>query len=292
MQNKMNFKTSHVLIAFFAIIGLITITPAFALELACPDCVGDSIPHAFQSLLDDMPVAVWTDSSIYDHGSTILVNGHVSNIRPATPVTLTVVSPLNNIVSVDQLTIGNDGFFSTTLSTAGNLWKYDGTYTIRVQYGAEPVNDKVLIQLTGGIVIKKPVTPSVTCNSDELAIGAGCIPYTISGATVISASTNTDDNSVIILLDSIEPGTLTVSPSSDVIRGIFMVLVDGEEWDDVEIAGNDVTVMFPAGTSEIEIIGTFVIPEFGTIAGLILAVSIISIIAVTAKTKLNVIPKL
>jgi len=292
MQNKMNFETSHVLIAFFAIIGLIIITPAFALELACPDCEGDSIPHAFQSLLDDMPVAVWTDSSVYDHESTILVNGHVSNIRPATPVTLTVVSPLNNIVSVDQLTIGNDGFFSTTLSTAGNLWKYDGTYTIRVQYGAESVNDKALIQLTGGIVIKKPATPSVTCNSDELAIGAGCIPYTISGATVIRASTNTDDNSVIILLDSIEPGTLTVSPSSDVIRGIFMVLVDGEEWDDVEIAGNDVTVMFPAGTSEIEIIGTFVIPEFGAIAGLILAVSIISIIAVSAKTKLNVIPKL
>jgi len=289
----MSFKTSHVLIAFFAIIGLIAITPAFALEQACPGCVGDVIPHAFESLLDDMPVAVWTDSSIYDHGSTILVNGHVSNVRPATPVTLTVVSPLNNIVSVDQLTIGNDGFFSTTLSTSGNLWKYDGTYTIRVQYGAITVNDKVQIQLTGGIVVKQPViTPSVTCNSDELAIGAGCIPYTISGATVISASTNTDDNSVIILLDSVEPGTLTVSPSSDVIRGIFMVLVDGEEWDDVEMMGNDVTVMFPAGTSEIEIIGTFVIPEFGAIAGLILAVSIISIIAVSAKTKLNVIPKL
>ena len=289
----MNFKTSYVIIAFFATIGLITITPAFAIELACPDCDDrDSIAHAFQGLLDDMPVAVWTDSSTYDHSSTILVNGHVSNIRPATPVTLTVVSPLNNIVTIDQLTIGNDGFFSTSLSTSGNLWKYDGTYSIRVQYGDSPVNDKVLIQLTGGLVIKKPPTPSVTCNSDELAIGAGCIPYTISGATVISARANTDDNSVIILLDSTEPGTLTVSPSSDVIRGIFMVLVDGEEWDDVEMAGNDVTVMFPAGTSEIEIIGTFVIPEFGAIAGLILAVSLISIIAVTAKTKLNVIPKL
>ncbi len=287
----MNFKTSHVLIAFFATIGLITITPAFALEMACPDCEGDTISHAFQSLLDDMPVAVWTDSSIYDHSSTILVNGHVSNVRPATPVTLTVVSPLNNIVSVDQLTIGNDGFFSTTLSTAGNLWKYDGTYYIRVQYGANPVNDKVLIQLTGGIVVREPPPPSVTCNSDELAIGAGCIPYTISGATVIGASTNSRENSVIILLDSTEPGTLTVSPSSDVMSGIFMVLVDGEEWDDVEIAGNDVTVMFPAGTSEIEIIGTFVIPEFGAIAGLILAVSIISIIAISAKAKLRIIPR-
>jgi len=70
-----------------------------------------------------------------------------------------------------------------------------------------------------------------------------------------------------------------------------MVLVDGEEWDDVEINGNEVTVSFPAGTEEIEIIGTFAIPEFGTIAALILAVAIISIIAVSAKTRLNIIPK-
>jgi len=82
-----------------------------------------------------------------------------------------------------------------------------------------------------------------------------------------------------------------VNPSSDTIRGIFMVLVNGEEWDDVDINGNEVTVMFPAGTEEIEIIGTFAIPEFGTIAALILAVAIISIIAVSARTRLSVMPK-
>ncbi len=49
--------------------------------------------------------------------------------------------------------------------------------------------------------------------------------------------------------------------------------------------------MIPAGAQEIEIIGTFVIPEFGAIAALILAVAIISIIAVTAKTRLSVLPK-
>ena len=70
-----------------------------------------------------------------------------------------------------------------------------------------------------------------------------------------------------------------------------MVLVDGEEWDDVVINGNEVTVDFPAGTMEIEIIGTFAIPEFGTIAALILAVAIISIIVVSSRTRLNVLPK-
>ncbi|MDH3854240.1 MAG: PEFG-CTERM sorting domain-containing protein, partial [Nitrosopumilus sp.] len=72
---------------------------------------------------------------------------------------------------------------------------------------------------------------------------------------------------------------------------IFMVLVDGEEWDDVEIVANKVTVMFPAGAETIEIIGTYVIPEFGTIAAMILAVAIISIIAVSAKSRLSIIPR-
>ena len=47
-----------------------------------------------------------------------------------------------------------------------------------------------------------------------------------------------------------------------------MVLVDGEEWDDAEINGNEITVMFLAGAEEIEIFGTHVIPEFGAIAAI------------------------
>ena len=75
-----------------------------------------------------------------------------------------------------------------------------------------------------------------------------------------------------------DDGVLTISPSTSTQKGIFMVLVDGEESDDAEINGNTVIVPFNAGTEQIEIIGTFVIPEFGTIAAMILAVAIISIL--------------
>ena len=51
------------------------------------------------------------------------------------------------------------------------------------------------------------------------------------------------------------------------------------------------TIEFPAGAEEIEVIGTFVVPEFGTIAAMILAVAIISIIAVSAKSRLSIIPR-
>ena len=117
------------------------------------------------------------------------------------------------------------------------------------------------------------------------------IPYDISGGMLTSATVNTDNNSVIINIDADDDGTLTISPSTSTQSGIFMVLVDGEESDDAEINGNTVIVPFNAGTEQIEIIGTFVIPEFGTIAAMILAVAIISIIAISSKSRLSIVPR-
>ena len=51
-------------------------------------------------------------------------------------------------------------------------------------------------------------------------------------------------------------------------------------------------IPFYNGSEEIEIIGTFVIPEFGLIAMVVLMVGIISVIAFSTKSKLNIIPKL
>ena len=132
---------------------------------------------------------------------------------------------------------------------------------------------------------------ATTCGSSEVNVGGNCTSYDISGGHVISATVNTNDNSVIISIDSDDDGTLTISPSESTQKGIFMVLVDGEESDDAEINGNTVTVPFNAGSEEIEIIGTFVIPEFGTIAAMILAVAIISIIAISSKSRLGMLSR-
>ena len=129
------------------------------------------------------------------------------------------------------------------------------------------------------------------CKNNELSVGGQCVPYSISGGMVTGANVNTNDNSIVIDINAEDDGTLTVSPSKSTQDGIFMVLVDGEEWDDVEIAGEKITVMFPAGAEQIEIIGTFVVPEFGTIAAMILAVAIISIIVISAKSRLSIMPR-
>jgi predicted secreted protein with PEFG-CTERM motif len=268
------------------------VSSAYA-ELPCPDC-GPDDPRilAKQLLLEDIPISLWTDKSTYDHNDTIIVDGRVANVVSGVPVTLTVVSSLNSIITIDQITVDDDGNFRTTLSTAGDLWKYDGTYFIKANYGSAEKNNKVLIELVGGIVAG-PTTgqPGVECGESELAVEGNCVPYSISGGIVTGVSVNTNDNSLIIMISANEDGTITLNPSKKVLDGAFMVLVDGEEWDDAEINGNEITVMFLAGAEKIEIIGTHVIPEFGAIAALILAVAIISIIAVSAKSKLSIMPR-
>ena len=296
----MNNRTTFVLLAVLTAVGTLTMSSAYAAEdkdlpEACVGCtMKDARSAATEMLLQDLPISVWTDKTNYGHNDMIIVKGKVANVASGFPVTVTVVSPLNSVVTVDQITVASNGDFETTLNTTGDLWKYDGTYTIKVNYGSAAKDNSVKVELTGGIAQSPNQTPiNNECGVNELSASGQCVPFSISGGVITSASINTNDNSIIININAEDDGTLTVTPSKTILNGIFMVLVDGEEWDDAEIVTNTnkVTVMFPAGTEQIEIIGTFVIPEFGAIAAMILAVAIISIIAVSARSRLSIMPR-
>ena len=288
----MNTRTSYMAIAIIAAVFATTTSYAFAQgfdEEACPNCGGEDVyAQGNLAVQNDIPITIRTDMAMYDHESTIMVEGTVAGIRPGTEIGLVVIGPppFNNVVAIDQIPVASDGTYKTTLSTAGETWKYDGTYTIKVTYGHQEVNNRALVELTGGIT-----GIGAGCGPGELSASGQCIPYMITAGSVSGAMFSAASNSLTVQISSLSDGTLTINPSTEAIRGIFMVLVDGEEWDDAEINGNEVIVDFPAGTNEIEIIGTFAIPEFGTIAALILAVAIISIIVVSSRTRLNVLPK-
>jgi len=277
----MNIRTLYMLVAGLSMAGVMGIAPAFA---------QDAPMSMAQEWAKDIPVAVWTDAEVYDHDSIITVEGTVANLRQG-PVTITVISPTNNVVTIGQVTPDSDGTYSTTLNTSGDLWKYDGTYTIRVQYGAQGINDKVLVELTGGVPTNlKPTAPASGCTGGELAIDGQCLPFDITGGSVTGGTINAG-TSIVVYISSTEPGMITLSPAASIFRDLELVLVDGEQWDDYKVDGNDITVYFPAGAEEVEIIGGFVIPEFGAVAALILAVAIVSIIAVSARSRLSIMPK-
>ena len=130
----MNNRTSFALLVVLTAVVTLTMSSAYAtghnLE-GFPMYPEEAKALAQKLLLEDLPVSVWTDKTEYGHNDIIMVKGQVAHVS-GFPITVTVVSPLNNLVTIDQLTVSEDGSFETTLNTAGAMWKYDGTYIIKV----------------------------------------------------------------------------------------------------------------------------------------------------------------
>jgi len=106
---------------------------------------------------------------------------------------------------------------------------------------------------------------------------------------------NSDDDTLIVhLFGADDDGELKITLNKDIITPFdddsYFVLINSEEVE-FEQMGRTLHIDYEAGTERIEIVGSHVVPEFGTIAMVILAVAIVSIIAITAKTRTSLIPK-
>jgi len=119
---------------------------------------------------------------------------------------------------------------------------------------------------------------------------------TLTSGVIHHIGGNTDDATLLVhLFGANDDGKLEITLNSDIITpfddGSYFVLINSEEVE-FEQMGRTLHIEYGAGTEKIEIVGSHVIPEFGTIAMIILAVAIVSIIAITAKTKISLIPRL
>ena len=158
---------------------------------------------------------------------------------------------------------------------------------------SEAVGTEVGTAVTGTAVIGTDVTGPGGEPFYKLAGGQVDYDETCNSNPAFFA--NADDDSIVIYLDPTNDGILTVTLHEDLIKpfedGTFAVIVNNQEMQDFTQVGNTLTIPCIVGTEKIEIHGSWAIPEFGVIAAMILAVAIISIIVVTAKTKLSLVPR-
>ena len=265
---------------------------------------------------EDGIIDVSTDKSNYSDGDIMTISGEIKNMVPGDQLSILIQSPNGNLVALDQLTVSSDNQFSTEIKLGGKLMKTEGTYTIKVQYREQSATtsfdfgglvssttnelDRVIIEdsvIEDSVIIDSVITATTVTvqNSNDL------ITYEITNAKLLNVVPDLDAVSLLISIETTDEGSITLTiPRSVLDASInddddeFFVLVDGEEVDFEEITtSTDRTLIieFFAGSEQIEIIGTFVIPEFGTIAAMILAVAIISIIAISAKSRLSIVPR-
>lgn len=123
------------------------------------------------------------------------------------------------------------------------------------------------------------------------------VNYGIKGGTVDDISVSQQDTSLILSLKSSSDGNLTMTLPRSLIDAKlgandddFFVLVDGADTDFNELKNSTdrtITVSFPEGSEQIEVIGTQVVPEFGGLAFVVLFIAVFSIVAISAKTRLK-----
>jgi len=252
-------------------------------------------------------ITIETDKNVYDHTDTIMITGTVFPVdENEVPVTIMLVNQYTSIVEINQLFVNSDGSWSgqIVLNPENRLQSEDGVYEIRAQYGSTKIT--TLVELTNAIEAPETGTPvtetavtgtTVTGPSGEsfYKLGAGQIEYDVTCNATPAFFANADDDSIVIYLDPTDDGIITLTLHEELIKpfedGTFVVIVDNQAMQDFTQVGNTLTIPCVAGTEKIEIHGSWAIPEFGVIAAMILAVAIVSIIVVTAKTRLSLVPR-
>jgi len=87
------------------------------------------------------PLSVTTNKEFYTEGATITISGLVkdfdtSDDMRSMDVTIIVLSPNGNIVTIAQVTPSSDGNYSTTM-VAGGMINVEGDYTVKAKWGAQ-----------------------------------------------------------------------------------------------------------------------------------------------------------
>ena len=252
-------------------------------------------------------ITIETDKDIYDHASTIILTGNVDPVDlRGSEVTIMCKSPGGmGVCGIYQLSVNSDGNFSVSINTATFLMKKDGIYEFQANYSgladatvSVELTNAIETSETGTAVIGTAVTGTGEAGTDEgsfYKLAPGQIEYDITCNASPAFFANADDDSIVILLDATDDGILTITLHDELIKpfddGTFVVIVDNQVMQDFTQIGNTLTIPCLAGTEKIEIHGSWAIPEFGVIAVMILAVAIISIIVVTAKTRLSIVPR-
>ena len=247
-------------------------------------------------------LTITTEKESYAAGEPVEVLGLVDIILEGTPVVIRIVSPMGNMIHPAQIDVETDGSFSETVSTSiGGKWKETGTYTIMMNYGEN--STQVEFEYGGMMSAGVQTTPEFAIEENEdtsqtITIEDNVLNYELTCAEILGMTPDTEMKSMIIEIKTDCDGELTITLPKEVIdtdENGFFVLVDGDETNHNASSVGEfwtLTIPFSYGSEEIEIIGTFVIPEFGTIAALVLVVAITSIILISAKNKQIFIPKM
>jgi len=289
IENKLNFAVKNTNIFLILTIAVV---------------VAGTIP-TFAEALD--PLSVTLSKDVYNKGDILVVFGNVPVVFTDVPDLTIQILFEEQIIEIAQIKVAEDGTYAKDFNTNAQKWSHDGQYTVKVFY-TEDIFNATNFQFFQNVVTEtSSVFPIDIPNA-----GTFDLEYTASGFDIKDAELNQDRYSILIELTENSGGNLILklpresfdSKAGDGTDEIFIVLVskDNQSDDFIEVQITEIettsdfrTINLQIEEDEkfIEIIGTYVIPEFGSIVIMILLVAITSAIVISKnKSSFHLYPKI
>jgi len=244
-------------------------------------------------------VTLSTSNDIYYDGDHVVIFGNVSTFFENLPMTIQIYHEAN-LISVDQVPVAKDGTFVSSFYATGSKWKDDGTYTIRGQYTPTQIAETTFEFFSQMIDKSSAVFPVNIPNSGTFDVG-----YTVRGGEVKDVVMNQERYSLVVETIMTSNGNIILKlprdsfdAQNDDTDTTFIILISKQnnaadfmqvEYEEIAVSSDYRTIRIPLeeGDKWIEVIGTYVIPEFGSVVIIILVVAVSSAI-IMSKSKFSV----
>ena len=239
-------------------------------------------------------ISLSTAKNLYYDGDHVVVFGSVNTIFEDMPITIQIYFG-SNLVSIAQPEVATDGTFVASFYATGTKWKDEGTYTVRAQYTPTQIAE-ISFEFFSQVVDSSAAAFPV----DIPYSGTFPVGYTIRGGDVHNITMNQERYSVLVETTMVSNGNLILKlpresfdAQSNGIDITFIVLISKEntssenfvqvEYKEIAVSSDYRTVLIPLeeGDKWVEVIGTYVIPEFGSIVIIILVVAVSSAIIIS-----------
>jgi len=245
-------------------------------------------------------VTLSTSSDIYYDGDHVVIFGNVNTFFENLPITIQIYHE-TNLVSVDQVPVAKDGTFVSSFYATGSKWKDEGTYTIRGQYTPTQIAETTFEFFSQVIDESHAVFVVDIPNSGSFDVG-----YTIRGGEVKDVDMNQERYSLVVETIMTSNGNIILKlprdsfdAQNDDTDTTFIILISKQnnaagdfiqvEYEEIAVSSDYRTIRIPLeeGDRWVEVIGTYVIPEFGSVVIIILVVAVSSAI-IMSKSKFSV----
>ena len=260
-----------------------------------------SIGMIFQAAEAVDEVTLSTSSDIYYDGDHVVIFGNVNTFFENLPITIQIYHE-TNLVSVDQVPVAKDGTFVSSFYATGSKWKDEGTYTIRGQYTPTQIAETTFEFFSHVIDESHAVFLVDIPNSGTFDVG-----YTIRGGEVKDVVMNQERYSLVVETIMTSNGNIILKlprdsfdAQNDDTDTTFIILISKQnnaagdfiqvEYEEIAVSSDYRTIRIPLeeGDKWVEVIGTYVIPEFGSIVIIILVVAVSSVIIIS-KSRFSVL---